>query len=246
MIRSPGGELAQGVPQQSGFVEEVPGGGVPALFDQLRGGGVEQVPQGGDGGLDQVGVAVGVPGEQPQPGLDDVLLHGPKGHGGLSDALGTDLPAQQGQPPPEHDRCPGLRLTRVQVLPALRQGPERERVDPGGQPGPDPERLHPHNGAKGFVLVLGVSQDQGAVPEVHHPQDERLGGGGLATAGFAEADDVGIADRAVAAQASPERVGVECPAGQHVDAHLGAGGWQAGGGDERPQHGCLVASHPPH
>ena len=60
----PGDELAQGVAQQPGLVEEVPGGGVPALLDQLRGGGVEQVPQGGDGGLDQVGVAVGVPGEQ--------------------------------------------------------------------------------------------------------------------------------------------------------------------------------------
>ena len=48
-------ELAEGVAQQPGLVEELPGARVPALLDELRGGGGQLVPQGGDGGLDQVG-----------------------------------------------------------------------------------------------------------------------------------------------------------------------------------------------
>ena len=45
-----GDQLAEGVAQQAGLVEELPGGRVPAFGDQLVGGVGEQLPQGGDGG----------------------------------------------------------------------------------------------------------------------------------------------------------------------------------------------------
>ena len=61
--QGPVDELAEGVPQQPGLVEELPGAGVPARLDELRGGGGQLVPQGGDCGLDQVGGAGGVPGQ---------------------------------------------------------------------------------------------------------------------------------------------------------------------------------------
>ena len=132
-----------------------------------------------------------------------------------------------------------------ELVPAVAEGPEGERVDPGRQPGADGERLHPERAAQLFVLVLGVAQDQGAVAEVHHPQQERLHGGGLAAAGFAEDEHVRVGDRHRVVEDPAERVGVEAAAGQQVDAHLGAGRRQAGGGDERPQHRRLVRGHPP-
>ena len=125
------------------------------------------------------------------------------------------------------------------------QRSERQRVDPRGQARADLEGRHPQGGAQALVLVLGVAQDQGAVPEVHHPQDERLGGGGLPAPGLAEADDVGVGHPHVVAQNPAHRVAVERPTGQDVDAHLRPGRGQAGGGDERPQRGGLVRGHPP-
>ena len=80
---------------------------------------------------------------------------------------------------------------------------EGERVDPGRQPGADRERLHPEGAAQLLVLVLGVAQDQGAVAEVHHPQQQRLDGGGLAAAGFAEDEHVGVGDRDVSSRTQP-------------------------------------------
>ena len=71
-----------------------------------------------------------------------------------------------------------------------------------------------------------------------------LVGGGLAGAGFAHADDVGVGDRDVVAQHPADRVGVERGPGQHVDPHLRAGRRQARAGDERPEHRRLVGGHP--
>ena len=51
---------------------------------------------------------------------------------------------------------------------------------------------------------------------------------GLAAAGFAEDEHVGVGDRHRVVEDPAERVGVEAAAGQHVDAHLGAGRRQAG------------------
>ena len=114
-----------------------------------------------------------------------------------------------------------------------------------GRPWPMTNGSTPRARHSGLVLVLGVAEDEDPVAEVDHPQQERLAGGGLAAAGFAEADHVRVGHRHAAVEDPAERVGVERSAGQHVDAHLGAGRRQAGGGDERPEHGRLVGGHPP-
>ena len=202
----------------------------------------------GDGGLGQGGGAAGVyPVRSRRAALTTCLLDGPERDRGGADALGADQAADEGEPAAEDDRGPALGRLRGPGCPSRwPSGPNASGLIRAGRPGPIANGLHAEEPAQRFVLVLGVAQDQGAVAEVHHPQDERLGGGGLAAAGFAEADDVGVGDRDVVAQDPPERVGVERAPGQHVDAHLGAGGRQAGGGDERPQHRCLVRGHPPH
>ena len=170
---------------------------------------------------------------------------GPNGTRWSPICLGADQAADEGEPASEHDRAAALGLGGVEVGPAVAQRSEVERVDAGGQPVADRERFDPERAAQLFVLVLRVTEDQHPVAEVEHPQDERLGGGRLAAAGFAEAEHVGVGDRHVVAEHPAERVGVEAAARQLVDAHLGAGGRQPGGGDQRPQHGRLVGGHPP-
>jgi hypothetical protein len=103
-------ELADGVAQQPGLVQEVPGRLVPALGDQFVGGVVQQLPQLGDGDLFQVRVSVGVPGQVLQCALDDDLVGWPERNPALSDALAADEAAHQGQPATEHDGGAALGL----------------------------------------------------------------------------------------------------------------------------------------
>ena len=235
-----GDQLAEGVAEQPGLVQEVPGRLVAACGDQVWGGVVQQLPQLRDGDFPQPGVAAGIAGEVLQRGLDHDLIGGSERHPPVAEALAADQPTDQGQPAAEHNRGPAPRFGRTEPVPADAEGPEGQRVDPGRQPGPDGERFHPERAAQLFVLILGVAQDQGTVAEVHHPQQQRLHRGGLAAAGFAEDKHVRVGDRHRVVEDPAQRVGVEAAAGQHVDADLGSGRRQAGGGDERPQHRRLV------
>ncbi|MDN5797964.1 MAG: hypothetical protein L0H79_19770 [Intrasporangium sp.] len=243
--QGPGDELAEGVAQEPGVVEELLPAGVPAFGDEGVGGRIERLPQLGDGDLPQPALPVGVAGEVGEGGLDDDLVGGPERDPGVAEALAADVAADQGEPAGEDHRGPGLCGRGVEVLPALAEGAEREGVDPGGQAVADGEGLDAEGVAELLVLVLGVAEDEGAVAELHHPQHERLDGCTLAAAGFAEGEDVGVGDGHVVAQDPAERVGVEAATGELVDAHLRAGRRQPGGGDERPQDGRLVGGHPP-
>ncbi|MBK9696733.1 MAG: hypothetical protein IPO80_04775 [Propionibacteriaceae bacterium] len=91
----------------------------------------------------------------------------------------------------------------------------------------DHERLDAEGVAELLVFVFGVAEDEGAVAEVHHPQAERFDGAGLAASGFAEREDVRVRDRDRVVEHPAVGVGVKRSAGQVVDPHLGAGGWQA-------------------
>ena len=52
----------------------------------------------------------------------------------------------------------------------------------------------PRAWAMSCVLVLDVAEDEGAVAEADHPEQEGLHQGALAAAGFAEDEDVGVGD----------------------------------------------------
>ena len=140
-------ELAEGVAQQPGLVQEVPGRLVPAFGDQLVGGVVQQLPQLRDGDLLQARMSVAVPGQVLQGALDNNLVGGPERNPSLSDALASDEAADQGQPATENDGCATLGLCCGQVLPARSERAESERVDPGGQAVPDREWFHTQGAA---------------------------------------------------------------------------------------------------
>ena len=124
----------------------------------------------------------------------DGLLGRTERDGTVADLLGADQAAEQGEPAGEHDRRAALDFGCVERVPACAEGSERERVDPGRQALADRDRLDAEGSAQGFVLVLGVAQDEGPVAEAHHPQAERLDRGRLAHAGLAEGEQVRVAD----------------------------------------------------
>jgi hypothetical protein len=235
-----GHQLTEGVAEQPGLIQEVPRRLVAAIVDQVSGGVVEQLPQLRDGDFPHPGVAAGIAGQVLQGGLDHDLAGGSERHPQVAEALAADQPTDQGQPAAEHNRGPLLRLRRREPVPADAEGPKGQRVDPGRQPVPDRKRFHPERAAQLLVLILRVAQDQGPVTEVHHPQQQRLHRGRLAAARLAENKHVRVGDRHRVVQHPAERVSVETTARQHVDADLGSGRRQAGGGDERPQHRRLV------
>ncbi len=241
-----GDQLAQGVSQEPSLVEELAGGGVAALGDQFVGGLVEQPPQLRDGRLHEFGVCLRMAGQVGEGGLHDDFVDWAERDAVLADALRSDEAADQGEPSGEHDRHAPPRLGGGEVRPALAEGSEGERVDAGRQSVADGDRLDAKLRAEGFVLVFGVTGDQGAVTEGHEPGCEGLDGGGLAASGFAEDEHVGVGDADRVVEDPAAGVGVEAPTRLLVDAHERPGGRQPGPGDERPQHARLVGRHPRH
>ena len=114
-----GDELAEGVAEQPGLVEEMPPRLVAALGDKIIGGIIEQLPQLRDRDLPHPAVAVPIAGQLLECGLDDDLVGGPERNPVFPDPLAADQPAHQREPAAENDRRPALRLFCVELIPAV-------------------------------------------------------------------------------------------------------------------------------
>ena len=148
---------------------------------------------------------------------DGGFLHGAERH-----VLRADQATDQHQPAGEHDGLAAAGLGSVELLPAVAERAEGQWVDSGGESVADDERLHAQRAAQRLVLVLGVAEDEGAVAVGQHAQREGLDCGGLASAGLTEDHDVRVGDRDVVVGDPADRIAVERPARQQVDAHLRA------------------------
>ena len=108
-----GDQLAEGVAEQPGLVEEMPS-------STRSGTAATRSSVGSSSSCHSCGmvtsriraVAVPVAGQVLQGGLDDDLVGGPERHPVFADALAADQPADQGEPAAENDRGPALRLFR--------------------------------------------------------------------------------------------------------------------------------------
>ena len=183
---------------------------------EVGGGVAQRRPDLRDGDGSQSGRPGGPPGQVGQDRGEGVGLGG-----GGRDALGADEGREQDQPPPEDHPGPVGALGVGEGVPALAEGSGVEGVDPGGHPDAEGEGLHADGPAELFVLVLDVAGDEGAHAEVHEPEQDRLDGGGLAGAGLAEEDQVGVGDDL--GQHPPDRVDAEPGPGRGGDAEGGAG-----------------------
>jgi hypothetical protein len=91
-----GHQLAEGVAEQPGLIQEVPGRLVAACGDQVWGGVVQQLPQLRDGDFPQPGVAAGIAGQILQGGFDHDLVAGAERHPLVAEPLAADQAADQG------------------------------------------------------------------------------------------------------------------------------------------------------
>ena len=127
-----GDQLAEGVAQQPGVVEEVPPDRVAALVDQLVGGLVRGRATAAAGWSRSAGWRRSrVAGEGAQRRAGDGFLGGPERDRSAGDGLAADQAADQGEPAAEEDGRRAFGLDRVtawsQPWP---WGPKAERVDP--------------------------------------------------------------------------------------------------------------------
>ena len=228
-------EDAEGVAEPAGGVVEVAARVVAAVGDELVGGLVEGGPELGQGHGGELGLGAVPAGEVAQHSGDGAALGG-----GERDVLGADEAADQGEPAGEEDGAAAVCLGGVEVGPAVSERSGVEGVDASGEAGADAERVDAEGAGDVLVLVLDVAEDQGAVAEADHPEQEGLDQGALAAAGFAEDEDVGVGDGDGVVGDPAHRVAVEGSSGEDVEPHRGAGGWQSVARDQGPQHRGLV------
>ena len=211
-------QRAEGVAERPGAVEEVLLGLVPTSSDQVIARTVEGLPDHRDRDRRQLRLPVRPADQVTQDVVDHPCFGRSEG-----DLLGADEPADEREPAVEDDGGSARGLGAVLPFPVHGERPDIQRVDPTRQAGADAVRLDAEGTRDVFVLVLDVPEDERPVSETDHAEHERLHQCGLATARFAEDEDVGVGHRDGVVVDPSHRVAVEGTTGEDVEPHRGSG-----------------------
>jgi hypothetical protein len=118
-------------------------------------------------------VTVAVAGEVLQCGLDDDLVAGSEREPVFPDPLTATSPRTSVSQRPSTIAArfsASSASSRSQPSP---RGPNASALMRVGR-WPNPERLHAEGAAQQLILILRIAEDECAVAEVHHPQQQRL------------------------------------------------------------------------